>query len=137
MNGDMQILLITAEIEEACKQLATWAAQPENWYDLEAGVSGQILPPGGDARYVRQFGYFRCVFSVTHYRTQKQLFRHLSISVADPEGMPALEIAFELAKLFGFTGAPQDWGIGEGVRAPGEHRHGVVMQDMPYTCGEA
>jgi len=57
--------------------------------------------PGDNPSYVAQLGAYRCVFTFTHH--DERVLRHLSISVPSKK-YPHPVAAFEIARMFGFTG---------------------------------
>jgi hypothetical protein len=130
------IVLINNELRDDLKKLADWAAQPENWYDIEAAHRGEVIAPGDDERYVKIVGVVgtvRCVFSWSVVRSNKSLFRHLSVSVVDdPNKLPNPELTFEIARMLGFTGSMDDWLIGRGLEGPGLVKNIVIMQRIPF-----
>jgi hypothetical protein len=130
------IIIFDKKLEDDISSLAEWASKPENWYDIEAFMRGEGKPPGDDKRYERIIGLvgqMRCVFSWTVFCSKKELYRHLSISVSDPKRIPSPTMSFEIARMLGFIGSYQDWGIGEGLsNPPGAHRNIVILQQIPY-----
>ena len=127
------IIVITTALIEELKQFAEWAARQENWYDIEARMDGKIKPPGEDERYEKIVGVvnpMRCIFSWTIVKSTKNLYRHLSISVPDPDRFPNPEMAFEVAKYLGFTGRHSDWYIHADNGGPGEHKNVIIIQDL-------
>jgi hypothetical protein len=94
-------LLINEKILADIAAVRDYALEPENLYD--PGQSPQ--PPGDDPRHVVLVPVnFRCVFSITRWPDDDQLYRHLSISLFERDAYPNAAAAFMLAESFGFTG---------------------------------
>ncbi len=81
-------------------------------------LPGTSAVPGNNPNFVAHLDTYRCVFTFTH--RDGKVYRHLTISVP-PEGKyPHPTAAFEIARMFGFTGydeavpmRPGDgWGVG-------------------------
>jgi len=108
----MRPLIITKEIREQVREIANFARSNE----YHPGKSETI--PGNDPRHVLLIPHgYRCVFSITVDKDNGR-WRHLSISVQPlrRDKYPHPFAAFEIAKLFGLTGAkskdqsfPEDW----------------------------
>ena len=94
-------LILDDKAKAAVQCLRDFAEKPANWYLIGPGGRSSFTP--GDLPQYRVFlGSYRCVFTWTRQHDGR-LFRHLSISVPS-ERYPNPIVAFEIAKLFGFTG---------------------------------
>lgn len=128
----LRIIVITDADIQGFKELAEWASKKENWYDVEAAKRGEVKAPGADKRYVRILGDMQCIFSFTVIKSEKVLYRHLSISVADPTCMPNRSVAADIARMLGFTSEGSEWAFGPGAVMPGGPKNGVILQEIPY-----
>lgn len=90
----MRALIIGPEQTQEIRRVVEHAER--NYYE-----PGMSLPGDDPAFVVHVPDGFRCVFTITRY--QGQLYRHLTVSVPDPEKYPSPEATVVLAKEFGFT----------------------------------
>lgn len=100
----MQIIALTQSVLDRVKEVVEYASRPENVY--RPGPGARI--PGDVPEHVAILGDFRCVFSFTDVRDE--LYRHLSISIKTGT-MPNPVLVQEIARLYGFTGTFEDWGL--------------------------
>lgn len=115
-------LILGPEEHASIQKCVTFALLPENYY---RPCSGDREPPGGKERYILTFGLpgrpYRCVFSFTE-ASDKNLYRHLSISVPEMQHNPRLTphplACWMLARAYGFSGwdgvsqqPPASWAI--------------------------
>jgi len=98
----MRPLVIDPSIESAAQRIVKYAESNE----YHPGKSETI--PGDDPRHVLIIPLnYRCVFSITVDEDKGEKYRHLSISVPPRDKYPHQLAVREIAKLFGFTGAPK------------------------------
>jgi hypothetical protein len=123
----MRMLAIDDAARAAVAKVVAHAFEPENYY--EPGSSPQ--PPGDDPRHVVLLNTYRCVFSITR-APDRQLWRHLSISVPAQGKYPHELAVLEIANLFGFTPKweggprmPEGWMVG-----PNEDDECVVVAQL-------
>lgn len=95
-------MLILNDAQERAKEIALFAAKPENWYRI--GESTFI--PGDRPEYVLTSGTTRAVFTWTRI-TETDVRRHMSISVMS-RNYPNPVLVWTLAHMFGFTGSKPD-----------------------------
>ncbi|HMI84892.1 MAG TPA: hypothetical protein VK550_12415 [Polyangiaceae bacterium] len=101
-------LILGPEEHAAIETCVAFASLPENHY---RPLSGDREPPGDKESYILTFGLpgrtYRCVFSLTE-ASDKNLYRHLSISVPEmqhtPSRAPHPLACWTLARAYGFTG---------------------------------
>lgn len=128
----LTVFVIGDEERKVFKELADMASQKENWFDGDAFAASKIATvPGSDDKFVRVLGDVRCVFSWTIYRSKKQLFRHLTMSVlGQPDRMPSIFVAHEVARMLGFTGDSDGWMHQQ--LDNGETKVGAIAQLLDY-----
>lgn len=115
-------LILGPEERASIERCIAFASFPENYF---RPLSGDRVPPGDKESYIRTFGLpgktYRCVFSFTE-ASDKNIYRHLSISVPEMAGNPRLAphplACWTLARAYGFTGwdgssqdPPGSWAI--------------------------
>jgi hypothetical protein len=106
----MRALILTPAVRQQCRDLATWAERPDNWYRPDRDAE----PPGDNPAYVLMLEHgFRAVYTCTAVDGKR--FRHLSVSVEGTK-YPNEVAAFTIAGMFGFTGGAV---TGEATTAPG------------------
>ena len=100
----MGLLILGEEEQKAARELAAYAARPENHYII--GQSPWI--PGNLQEYTRTLGTYRVVFTHTRDR-EGGLWRHLSIScVGNRDKYPPPILVYTIATWLGFTGGEVD-----------------------------
>jgi hypothetical protein len=113
----MFIFPLNAEVEGYAKRIAEYAAQEDHWYRPDRGDDS----PGDHPSHVMTVGDVRAVFSWTE-SPEKEVFRHLSVSLRGEDRWPPPIVVWTLARMFGFTGAeaddtgvvkrnPKGWGV--------------------------
>lgn len=123
------------EAEARAKEVAAFAARPENWYKV--GESTWI--PGDREEYVLRSLTVRAVFSWTQV-APGDVRRHMTISTMGPR-FPNPMVVWTLAHMFGFTGAkPNAEGlVHEPAKSwaflPDEKEHCIVVQEKVSDAG--
>jgi hypothetical protein len=142
----MKATVLNPAATAALRELADFAARPENLYDLSG--AGASVAPGDDPRFVRFIEYailsarlgllqgtMRVVFSVTKMGDGK-VYRHASFTLSAGDGRPGIHLgggtnrhdlpaptAVEAACLcLGYEGAFEDWIVGSH-----EHDESVIV----------
>ena len=121
----MRALVISPEQVERVNDLVGYVSRRENWY--RPGESDFV--PGDRPEYSIDLNTYRCVFSITELPIDGIMFRNLSVSVPVAGKLPNEIAVWNIAVLFGFTGAKKadgtdivvgagcDWTIGVDEKA--------------------
>ena len=107
-----------SNLDKTSKVLAH-ARKKKHWYLVgDGGVVATGEAPGHDRRHRCRLNDFSCVFSYT--LLDDKVWRHLSVSVGDPEekALPAPAAVKMIARLFGFTGLDTDELAGDAYEFP-------------------
>lgn len=127
-------ILAVDEAESRAKEIAAFAAKPENWYRI--GETTEI--PGNQAEFVLRSGTIRAVFTWTKL-PEGEVYRHMTVSTMGP-AYPNPVIVWTLAHMFGFTGAKVDkfGAVFEPSKTWGavldEDEHCIVVQEKVTTA---
>lgn len=101
----MRALIISDGIVQRIREVVAHASQRDHWYDPTNRTDGWLdrLPGNNPEHCVTIPDNYRCVFSYS-ISGNKQVWRHLSVSVPAKGAMPSPEAIITIAPLFGFTG---------------------------------
>jgi hypothetical protein len=125
------MLTVDEEAKAKVKVVTDFAEKPENYYIVEKGGFSLQRPPGDDPRHVTHLDTYRCVFSIT--KAEDKLWKHLSVSVPNPNAFPNPMATFTIAELFGFTtwtGNPADVPEAWKIQIDGEGHCIVLAQEL-------
>jgi len=127
----MRPLLLTPEVEAACKALVDLAAsRPTRWEDVvrltEARANGQVLNPMNDDLTMTIPHGYRVTY--THeYQREDLVCRHISISAegAKPKTGPNPQAVVEIMRMFGFIN-----GLGQAPAFVNTHPDGSLLIEI-------
>lgn len=95
----LRVLLIGPPELEAIARVVAYANDPQHRYRPREPAP---QTPGDNPSHVLQLGDFRIVYSLTE--VSREVFRHLSVSVPNPEKLPAPAAVEVIMQHFGFVG---------------------------------
>jgi hypothetical protein len=95
----LRLLLIGPPELDAIARVVAYANDPENRYRPREPAA---QTPGDNPSHVLHLGDFRIVYSLTEVK--REVFRHLSVSVPNPEKLPAPAAVEVIMQHFGFVG---------------------------------
>jgi hypothetical protein len=95
----IRALIIDSNAKAGATRVLEYSTRPENLYI--PGAKSKV--PGDDPGHVLQLGDYRIVFSLTK-DPELGVFKHLSISVPDPNRFPNPLVVEEVISLFSFVG---------------------------------
>jgi hypothetical protein len=124
----LRVLLIGPPELEAIARVVAYASRPEHLY---RPFEPAPVTPGDDPGYVLHLGDFRIVYSHTRSK-DKTVFRHLSVSVPNPEKLPAPAAVEVIMQHFGFVGGLANSDV---LAHPVEHCI-IVAQPVEQTTRE-
>lgn len=97
----VRMLAITPEAQAKADAVVSYAKDHPSVIRDQRFIGGT---PGDNPNHVTHLDDYRCVFTITQDFHTRRIFRDLSISIPVAGKLPNPYAAYEIAKMFGFTG---------------------------------
>ena len=122
----MTFLIMGDEVKARAREIAEFAARPENLFRADCG-----WVPGDRPEFVLKSGDVKAVFTHSEGEGGKVL-RHMSISVPRRGKLPSELVVYTVAGYFGFTGGTTGGSGPDVLTAPGPD-WGIFVNEIENT----